>query len=156
MSTEPIDQASAQAALEVVRTQQKAVISASMVPDGFWATIAALTVLYAATVESSVPALLVIGVIVFVLGNAVAVLWVVFRTGIRQRKGSLGAVHVASIVVLVLSVNAIGAAIAIVLDRADVPYGTTIAVGIAGVVMAVTGPILSRRLRDAAFRRVNR
>jgi hypothetical protein len=152
----PIDRNQAFEALAQVRARQRAVIAASVVPDGYWAAIAAVSTLYAAAIESHVPVLQAIGGVVFAVGMTGSVLWAVFHSGVRQRRGLLTGADVVSIFLFVLSVAAIGAAVAIALTSADVRFAATIGIGTAGAVMAVTGPILNRRLRGVMLRRAAR
>jgi hypothetical protein len=148
MSEEP-SPAEATRALADIQLRQQQVIDLAMIPSWFWWEVGAMMVVLAAGVDSRANVLIGLSVSIFVVGILLGVGFVVVPAYRRAqlRNGLLDGRGVAAILVFVAAIvgGTIGLAFGL---RADgVQHPATLACLAGGLVMGLTGPVLTRRLR---------
>jgi hypothetical protein len=136
-------------ALTEVAGRQEQVINRMTVPRWYWWTLAALMVGFAIAVDSQMPAVIVLGTIVFVL-TVVNLTVSLVRATVRRaqvRNDLLTPLGVLVILGFVGGVVGVSLAISFALQAAGVPYPATWGVLVGAIVMVAGEPLLTRTLR---------
>lgn len=141
-------------ALAQIRDRQGQVIDVGVIPIWYWWLIGGLIVLLAAAVESTNPATVGIGVVVFVLGVLGGTGLAVRRAlRVQIRNDLLGARGILLILGFVALTVAASLAVAFGLDAAGVPYPAALGNLVAAILLVVGGPLLMRALRRVMLNR---
>ena len=136
-------------ALDEIDRRTDQVIERTMVPTWFWWAIAGLNIGLTAAIESENPLVIGIGTTLFVLG-IIAVSGILLVNAFRHaqvRTDLIGPAGVLAILGFVALILAIALPTAFVLDAADVPHAAVLATTVAGIVMVIGGPVLTRVIR---------
>ena len=144
MTTTPSD---AERALAEVRARRRQVVTGPLLPGWYWTALGSLMFLFTGAIESMIPWVVGVGVAVFAIGLPTLVLAVVLRTPVQVHRSLLGARGVLTIVGYALALSALGVGLGLGLQMAGVPRPATIGIGTVAALLAVTGPLLIRRLR---------
>jgi hypothetical protein len=146
MNTNPEQAADA---LRVVADKQSRVIDLAQIPVWYWSFVAALMVVLAIGADSRKPVTVGICVSIFVVGILASIAFLVSRIGrsARVRNDLLGARGVISIVAFIAAIDVPAIIVSAVLKAAHVHHPATIACAVAGVMLAIGGPLLMRSLR---------
>jgi hypothetical protein len=139
-------------ALDEIRTRQRQAIDASAIPDWYWLAIGALMILFTAGVESHQPLAAALAAGVFALGIAGSV-----AAANRHRRAKtswryLGRAGALTIVGFVALLVAVSLGLSLGLSAAGIRWSATVGNTVAGITMAIGGPLLTRRLRRLATR----
>jgi hypothetical protein len=135
-------------ALTEIRHHQQQVIDLAVLPTWYWWTIAALTVILAAGVDTNTPTAIGTTVAVFVLGILAATGWALAGT-LRHaplRNGLLDHRGVAAILGFVALTVGLTLGLAFTLQATGLSHPATLAAAVGGLGMGIGGPILMRRL----------
>ncbi|OLB80745.1 MAG: hypothetical protein AUI14_05700 [Actinobacteria bacterium 13_2_20CM_2_71_6] len=141
------------AALDEIRSRQQQVMNAAVVPAWFWILNGALMIVMSFGVESRRPVLIGVCTTVFVLGVNASVLTVVLRARAQVRPRYLGWEGGAWTAAFVAVLVGVGLAAGFGLDAQGFRWPATAGNTVAGIGMAVGGPLLMRRLRHLMARR---
>jgi hydrogenase-4 membrane subunit HyfE len=141
-------------ALDEIRTRQRQVVGASVVPAWFWSAVAVLMVEFSIGIESHRRVLMAWGTSIYVIGLLAVILTVVLRSRAQIRPRYLGRAGAATIAGFVVAVLAVALAVGFGLAATGFRWPATAGVTVAAVCVAAGGPLLMRRLRTVMTRRV--
>ena|SRR5947207_1451863 len=135
-------------ALAQIRDRQEQVINVTVVPVWYWWAVGALMVGFAAAVDTRRPAVVGVGIGVFVIGILACTGWVVRRAlQVQVRGGLLGARGILLILGFVAVVVGASLAVAFSLQAAGVPGPALAGNAFGAACLVVGGPLLMGALR---------
>jgi hypothetical protein len=137
----------AQALAEIEQRNEQALRRVN-VPDWFWWAEAGLIVGFTAAIESRQPVVIGIGVAAFVVGLVIVIVKIVLGTVryAQPRNDLIRPAGVLAILGFVALILAITLPTAFALEAAGVRYPATLGTLVAGIMLVVGGPILTRYL----------
>jgi hypothetical protein len=153
MTTPRIPPVDAELALAEVRARRDQVVTGSLIPAWYWATLGVTLVGFVACVESGRPWLIAVGTLVYVAAICGVVAVVATGQQAQVRNELLGLHGGLAIAGFVLVHVGGGLALGFLLDALGVPWPATIGVVPVAVSMAVCGPLLMRHLRRVMLAR---
>ncbi|MEV0896067.1 hypothetical protein [Actinoplanes sp. NPDC049802] len=150
MDVPPID---AELALAEMRARREQVIDTNLVPRWFWRSITVLMVLFVAAVETEIPWVVAVGVIVYTLGLSALIIAVVRKARVQVRNDLIGARGACAIAVFTVVLVAAGIGLGFALEALGVPFPATLATLPVAVGLAAGGPVLMSHLRKLMMSR---